>query len=68
MHDKITKLYRKWNFILFRNNLIYLNKQIYLKRIVFLKRDLYKHLDWLYQSKTTLVKNYVKHIFKHFYI
>lgn len=45
-------LYRKWNFILFLNNLISFGFYTYSKKFLILKFDINQSLFWVYKKKS----------------
>lgn len=50
-------LYKKWNFIIFLNNLVVHNFLIIQKKILFLKFDVYKYYFFNFSKETNIVNN-----------
>lgn len=61
-------IYKKWNYLIFLNNLIILNWSNINQKIIYLKLDLYKKKYWIYKKPIIIISSVYKNIFKLFYI
>jgi len=48
---KFTYVYKKWNYIIFLNNLVLSSFLIYTKNVLFLRSDMTKFWFWIYLKK-----------------
>lgn len=61
-------IYKKWNYLIFLNNLIIQNWSNTNQKIIYLKLDLYKKKYWTYNKPTLIISSTLKSMFKLFYI
>lgn len=63
-----TIIYKKWNYLIFLNNLTMINFGLNNQKLTFLKMDIYKKTHWIYKKKLINFKITIKNILKIFYI